>query len=154
MAIAQGKEASNHVTVSLSDSRLHGGFVDIVVSAGIGGLSSPYPGSRFGVGRQSHAMARYRQNAEPQIILLAYFCKTGYSSLASNMKAAMDRKEPKFIDIRGIIQRLETLEGQGVPADSQKLADLQDLDERVMELERRVDELTDLVDKLKAVLTL
>ena len=66
----------------------------------------------------------------------------------------MDRKEPKFVDIRSIMQRLDTLENQGVPANSQKLADLQDIDERVMDLERRVDELTDLVDKLKAVLTL
>ena len=66
----------------------------------------------------------------------------------------MDRKEPKFVDIRDIIQRLETLEGQGAPANSQKLADLQDLDERVIDLERRVDELTDLVAKLKAVLTI
>jgi len=44
----------------------------------------------------------------------------------------MDRKEPKFVDIRGIIQRLEALENQGAPANSQNLADLQDLDERVM----------------------
>jgi hypothetical protein len=66
----------------------------------------------------------------------------------------MDRKEPKFVDIRSIMQRLDTLENQGVPANSQKLADLQDIDERVTDLERRVDELTDLVDKLKAVLTL
>ena len=66
----------------------------------------------------------------------------------------MDRKEPKFVDIRSIMQRLDTLENQGVPANSQKLADLQDIDERVMDLERRVDELTDLVDKLKAVLTI
>ena len=66
----------------------------------------------------------------------------------------MDRKEPKFVDIRSIMERLDTLENQGVPANSQKLADLQDIDERVMDLERRVDELTDLVDKLKAVLTL
>ena len=66
----------------------------------------------------------------------------------------MDRKEPKFVDIRSIIQRLDTLENQGVPASSQKLADLQDLDERVIDLERRVEELTDLVDKLKAVLTI
>ena len=66
----------------------------------------------------------------------------------------MDRKEPKFVDIRGIIQRLDALENQGAPASSQKLADLQDLDERVADLERRVDELTDLLDKLKAVLTI
>ena len=66
----------------------------------------------------------------------------------------MDRKEPKFVDIRSIMQRLDTLENQGVPANSQKLADLQDIDERVTDLERRVDELTDLVDKLKAVLTI
>ena len=66
----------------------------------------------------------------------------------------MDRKEPKFVDIRSIIQRLDALENQGAPASSQKLADLQDLDERVTDLERRVDELTDLVDKLKAVLTI
>jgi hypothetical protein len=66
----------------------------------------------------------------------------------------MDRKEPKFVDIRSIMQRLDTLENQGVPANSQKLADLQDLDERVTDLERRVDELTDLVAKLKAVLTI
>ena len=66
----------------------------------------------------------------------------------------MDRKEPKFVDIRSIIQRLDALENQGAPANSQKLADLQDLDERVMDLERRVDELTDLVAKLKAVLTI
>ena len=66
----------------------------------------------------------------------------------------MDRKEPKFVDIRSIMQRLDTLENQGVPANSQKLADLQDLDERVIDLERRVEELTDLVDKLKAVLTI
>ena len=66
----------------------------------------------------------------------------------------MDRKEPKFVDIRSIMQRLDTLENQGVPANSQKLADLQDLDERVVDLERRVEELTDLVDKLKAVLTI
>ena len=66
----------------------------------------------------------------------------------------MDRKEPKFVDIRSIMQRLDTLENQGAPANSQKLADLQDLDERVIDLERRVEELTDLVDKLKAVLTI
>ncbi len=72
----------------------------------------------------------------------------------ANKEATMDRKEPKFVDIRGIIQRLETLENQGAPANSQKLADLQDLDERVIDLERRVDELTDLVAKLKAVLTI
>jgi hypothetical protein len=66
----------------------------------------------------------------------------------------MDRKEPKFVDIRSIMQRLDTLESQGVPANSQKLADIQDLDERVIDLERRVEELTDLVDKLKAVLTI
>ena len=66
----------------------------------------------------------------------------------------MDRKEPKFVDIRSIIQRLDALENQGAPASSQKLADLQDIDERVVDLERRVDELTDLVDKLKAVLTI
>ena len=66
----------------------------------------------------------------------------------------MDRKEPRFVDIHGIIKRIQTLEDQGAPASSQKLADLQDLDERVMDLERRVDELTDLVDKLKAVLTI
>jgi len=66
----------------------------------------------------------------------------------------MDRKEPKFVDIRGIIQRLETLEGQGAPANSQKLADLQDLEERVTNPENRVDELTDLVAKLKSVLTI
>ena len=66
----------------------------------------------------------------------------------------MDRKEPKFVDIRSIMQRLDTLENQGVPANSQKLADLQDLDERVTDLERRVEELTDLVAKLKAVLTI
>ena len=66
----------------------------------------------------------------------------------------MDRKEPKFVDIRSIMQRLDTLENQGVPANSQKLADLQDLDERVVDLERRVEELTDLVAKLKAVLTI
>jgi len=62
----------------------------------------------------------------------------------------MDRKEPKFVDIRDIIQRLET----GAPANSQKLADLQDLEERVTDLENRVDELTDLVAKLKSVLTI
>jgi hypothetical protein len=66
----------------------------------------------------------------------------------------MDRKEPKFVDIRSIIQRLDALENQGVPANSQKLADLQDLDERITDLEGRVDELTDLVAKLKAVLTI
>ena len=66
----------------------------------------------------------------------------------------MDRKEPKFVDIRSIMQRLDTLENQGVPANAQKLADLQDLDERVTDLERRVEELTDLVDKLKVVLTI
>jgi hypothetical protein len=66
----------------------------------------------------------------------------------------MDRKEPKFVDIRSIMQRLDTLENQGVPANAQKLADLQDLDERVTDLERRVEELTDLVAKLKAVLTI
>ena len=66
----------------------------------------------------------------------------------------MDRKEPKFVDIRSIMQRLDTLENQGAPANSQKLADLQDLDERVIDLERRVEELTDLVAKLKAVLTI
>jgi hypothetical protein len=66
----------------------------------------------------------------------------------------MDRKEPKFVDIRSIMQRLDTLENQGVPASSRKIADLQDLDERVIDLERRVEELTDLVDKLKAVLTI
>ena len=64
----------------------------------------------------------------------------------------MDRKEPKLVDIRGIIQRLEALENQGAPANS--LAELQDIDERVTELERRLDELTDLVAKLKAVLTI
>ena len=66
----------------------------------------------------------------------------------------MDRKEPKFVDIRSIIQRLDALENQGSPASSQKLADLQDIDERIADLERRVDELTDLLDKLKAVLTI
>ena len=66
----------------------------------------------------------------------------------------MDRKEPKFVDIHSIIQRLDALENQGAPPNSQKLADLQDLDERVIDLERRVDELTDLVAKLKAVLTI
>jgi hypothetical protein len=66
----------------------------------------------------------------------------------------MDRKEPKFVDIRSIIQRLDALENLGAPANSQKLADLQDIDERVIDLERRLDELTDLVDKLKAVLTI
>jgi hypothetical protein len=66
----------------------------------------------------------------------------------------MDRKEPKFVDIRSIIQRLDALENQGAPASSQNLANLQDIDERVIDLERRVDELTDLVDKLKAVLTI
>jgi hypothetical protein len=66
----------------------------------------------------------------------------------------MDRKEPKFVDIRSIMQRLDTLENQGIPANSQKLADLQDIDERVTDLERRVEELTDLVAKLKAVLTI
>ena len=66
----------------------------------------------------------------------------------------MDRKEPKFVDIRSIMQRLDTLENQGAPANSQKLADLQDIDERVTDLERRVEELTDLVAKLKAVLTI
>jgi hypothetical protein len=66
----------------------------------------------------------------------------------------MDRKEPKFVDIRNIIQRLEALENQGAPTNSQKIADLRDLDERVIDLERRVDELTDLVAKLKAVLTI
>lgn len=66
----------------------------------------------------------------------------------------MDRKEPKFVDIRSIIQRLDALDNQGAPANSPKLADLQDLDERVIDLERRLDELTDLVDKLKAVLTI
>jgi hypothetical protein len=65
----------------------------------------------------------------------------------------MDRKEPKFVDIRSIIQRLDALENQGAPENSQKRADLQDIDERVLDLERRVDELTDLVDKLKAILT-
>ena len=66
----------------------------------------------------------------------------------------MDRKEPKFVDVRSIIQRLDALENQRAPENSQKLADLQDLDERVIDLERRVDELIDLVDKLKAVLTI
>ena len=66
----------------------------------------------------------------------------------------MDRKEPKFVDIRSIIERLDALENRGAPTSSQKLADLQDLDERVIDLERRVDELTDLVAKLKAVLTI
>ena len=66
----------------------------------------------------------------------------------------MDRKEPKFVDIRGIIERLDALENRGAPISSQKLTDLQDLDERVIDLERRVDELTDLVAKLKAVLTI
>ena len=66
----------------------------------------------------------------------------------------MDRKEPKFVDIRGIIQRLDALENQGLPANSQKLADLQDLDERVIDLERRVEELTDLVAKLKQLIAL
>jgi hypothetical protein len=66
----------------------------------------------------------------------------------------MDRKEPKFVDIHSIIQRLDALENEGAPANSKKLADLQDLDERVIDLERRVDELTDLVAKLKAVLTI
>jgi len=66
----------------------------------------------------------------------------------------MDRKEPKFVDIRSIMQRLDALENQGAPAKLQKLADLQDLDERLIDLERRVDELTDLVAKLKAVLTI
>ena len=66
----------------------------------------------------------------------------------------MDRKEPKFVDIRSIIQRLDALENHGAPTSSQKLADLQDLDERIADLERRVDELTELVDKLKAVLTI
>ena len=66
----------------------------------------------------------------------------------------MDRKEPKLVDLRSIIQRLEALENQGVPANSQKLADLQDLDERVTDLEGRLDELTDLVAKLKAALTI
>jgi hypothetical protein len=66
----------------------------------------------------------------------------------------MDRKEPKFVDIRSIIERLDALENRGAPISSQKLTDLQDLDERVIDLERRVDELTDLVAKLKAVLTI
>ena len=66
----------------------------------------------------------------------------------------MDRKEPKFVDIRSIMQRLDTLENQGAPENSQKLADLQDIDERVTDLERRIEELTDLVAKLKAVLTI
>jgi hypothetical protein len=66
----------------------------------------------------------------------------------------MDRKEPKFVDIRSIIERLDALENRGAPTSSQKLAELQDLDERVIDLERRVDELTDLVAKLKAVLTI
>jgi hypothetical protein len=66
----------------------------------------------------------------------------------------MDRKEPKLVDLRSIIQRLEALENQGAPANSQKLADLQDLDERVTDLEGRLDELTDLVAKLKAALTI
>ena len=66
----------------------------------------------------------------------------------------MDRKEPQFVDIRSIIQRRDALENQGAPANSQKLADLQDLDERVIDLERRVDELTDLIAKVKAVLTI
>ena len=64
----------------------------------------------------------------------------------------MDRKEPKLVDIRSIIQRLEALENQGAPANS--LAELQDIDERVTEAERRLDELTDLVAKLKAALTI
>ena len=66
----------------------------------------------------------------------------------------MDRKEPKFVDIHSIIRRLDALENQGAPAYSQKLEELQDLDERVIDLERRVDELIDLVNKLKAVLTI
>ena len=66
----------------------------------------------------------------------------------------MDRKEPKLVDLRSIIQRLEALENQGAPANSQKLADLQDLDERVTDLEGRLDELTDIVAKLKAALTI
>jgi hypothetical protein len=99
-------------------------------------------------------MARNRQNPEPPIILLVYFCKAAYDWPSSNKEGIMDRKEPKFVDIRGIIQRLETLENQGAPTNSQKLADLQDLDERVLDLERRVDELTDLVDILKSVLTI
>ena len=66
----------------------------------------------------------------------------------------MDRKEPKFVDIRSIIQRLDALERQGAPASSHKLADLRDIDERATDLERCVDALTDLVDKLKAVLTI
>jgi hypothetical protein len=53
----------------------------------------------------------------------------------------MDRKEPKFVDIRSIIERLDALENRGASTSSQKLAELQDLDERVMDLERRVDEL-------------
>jgi polyhydroxyalkanoate synthesis regulator phasin len=64
----------------------------------------------------------------------------------------MERKEPKLVDMRSIIQRLEALENRGASANSQ--GDLQELDERVSELERRVDELTDLVTKLKAVLTI
>ncbi len=70
------------------------------------------------------------------------------------VRPVMDRKEPKFVDIRSIIERLDALESQGAPASSQKLVDLQDLDERMTDLERRIDELTDLVDKLKAVLTI
>ncbi len=66
----------------------------------------------------------------------------------------MDRKEPKFVDIRSIIERLDAPENQGAPASSQKLANLQDHDDRIADLERRVDELTDPVDKLKAVLTI
>ena len=66
----------------------------------------------------------------------------------------MDRKEPKLVDLRSIIHRLEALENQGAPAHSQKLADLQDLDERVTDLEGRLDELTDIVAKLKAALTI
>ena len=64
----------------------------------------------------------------------------------------MDRKEPKLVDIRSIIQRLEALENQGASANS--LAELQDIDERVTDLERRLDELTDIVAKLKAALTI
>ena len=64
----------------------------------------------------------------------------------------MDRKEPKLVDLRSIVQRLEAIENQGAPENS--LAELQDIDDRVTELERRLDELTDLVAKLKAALTI
>ena len=49
----------------------------------------------------------------------------------------MERKEPKLVDMRSIIQRLEALENPDAPANSR--GDVQELDERVSELERRVD---------------